>query len=43
MPKKVEKALFKKAREMHLIGEDADRFVYGTMRHKLGWKPKREK
>lgn len=41
MPKKFEKELRKQARKKGLTGEDADSYVYGTLR-KTGWKPKRE-
>ena len=43
MPKKMEKALFKRAhkleREHKLKKENEGAYVYGTMR-KTGWKPK---
>ena len=42
MPKPLERALTKKAKQMGLIGERRNAFIYGTMR-KSGWKPKREK
>lgn len=42
MPKAMEKALKKEAKQKGLTGERADAYVYGTMR-KEGWKPKREK
>ena len=41
MPKKLEQALKKKAKQKGFKGEKADAYVYGTMR-KTGWKPKRE-
>jgi len=41
MPKKVEKALKKKAEEMHLSEERAKAYIYGTM-HKLGLLPKKK-
>lgn len=42
MPKKMEKELREEARKKGLTGEDADAYVYGTMR-KTGWKPARQK
>ena len=42
MPKKMEKELKERARELGLRGEHFNAFVYGTMR-KTGWKPKRER
>ena len=42
MPKKLEAALKKEAKEKGLKGERADKYVYGTMR-KTGWKSKNEK
>jgi len=42
MPKKLEKALRAEARKRGLVGERADRYVYGAMR-KAGWRPRREK
>lgn len=42
MPVKVERALEREADKRGLEGEERDRFVYGTMRKRLGWKPKRE-
>ena len=44
MPTKVEKSLREEA-EKKFPGDKArqDRYIYGTMRHKLGWKPEREK
>lgn len=43
MPKKMEKALRKKAREKGLTGDRADAYVYGTMQEKTDWKPKRKR
>lgn len=54
MPKAVEKKLLAVAERMmksgqlkRKAGESAEeakgRYTYGTMRHKLGWKPKRER
>lgn len=42
MPVKAERALNKVADEKGLEGEERDRFVYGILRRKFGWKPKRE-
>lgn len=42
MPKKMEKVLMKKAKEMGLMGDKKDAYIYGTMR-KTGWKPGKEK
>ena len=42
MPKKFEKELRRKAKEKGMKGEEADAYVYGTLR-KTGWKPKKEK
>jgi len=42
MPKAQEAALKRKASKMHLSGERADAFVYGSLR-RSGWKPKRER
>lgn len=42
MPKAVEDALKRKAAKLGYKGERANAFVYGTLRHKFGWKPKRE-
>ena len=42
MPKKMERALKKKARKMGLGKERADAYVYGTMR-KTGWVPSTQK
>jgi len=43
MPKKIEKALFRAGRKKGKKGESLNAFVYGVLRHKFGWKPKREK
>lgn len=43
MPKTMERALRKKAKQMGLVGERKNAFIFGIMRHKIGWKPKREK
>ena len=43
MPKKMEQALKRQARKKGLTGKRADAYVYGTMRKKAGWKPKRER
>jgi len=42
MPKKLERALMRKARQMGLIGKRRNAYVYGTLR-KTGWKPKKHK
>lgn len=42
MPKKMEKALQKKAKKKGLKGKRKNAYIYGTMR-KAGWKPKRER
>lgn len=41
MPKAMERKLKAEARKKGLKGDDADAYVYGTMR-KTGWKPKRQ-
>ena len=41
MPKKVERALKRAAREKGYGKKRTDAFVYGTLR-KMGWKPERE-
>jgi hypothetical protein len=43
MPEKLEKKLKTEAAKKGLKGERADRYVYGTMRKKTGWKSDREK
>jgi hypothetical protein len=43
MPKKIEEALMKSGKKKHLEGESLDAYVYGTLRKRFGWKPKREK
>ena len=40
MPKKMERALKRRAKKKGLKGKRADAYVYGTMR-KAGWKPKK--
>jgi len=42
MPKALEKELQKEAKKKGLKGDQADAYVYGTLR-KTGWKPKKEK
>jgi len=42
MPKKMEKALKRKAKKKGLKGKARDAYIYGTLR-KTGWKPKRKK
>jgi hypothetical protein len=42
MPKKMERALKRKAKAKGLKGKRAAAYTYGTMR-KAGWKPKRER
>lgn len=42
MPKKLEQQLKRQARKKGLKGEDADAYVYGTLRE-TGWKPKKKK
>jgi hypothetical protein len=42
MPKKLERELKKEAKKKHLKGENANAYIFGTLR-KTGWKPKREK
>jgi len=42
MPKAVERALKRKGKSQGLTGKDLNRFVYGTLRHEYGWKPKSE-
>ena len=41
MPKEMERALRREARRRGLSGERADAYVYGTMRKKAGWRPKK--
>jgi len=43
MPKKLEEKLKREAAAKGLKGAKADAYVYGTLRHKTGWKPDREK
>jgi hypothetical protein len=43
MPEKAERMLRREASKQGMTGKEADRYVYGTLRHKFGWKPKREK
>jgi hypothetical protein len=43
MPKKIENALKKSGRKKNLSGERLNAYVYGSLRKKFGWKPKREK
>jgi len=43
MPKAMEEALKREAAKKGLTGDRYNAFVYGTMRNKTGWKPKREK
>ncbi len=42
MPKKLERALKRRAKKLGLSEERKDAYVYGTLR-KTGWRPKREK
>jgi len=42
MPRKLEKALKRKARKKGLKGDRADAYAYGILRT-TGWKPKRER
>jgi hypothetical protein len=43
MPKAMERALKKRAKKMGLGKKRTGAFVYGTMRKKTGWKPKRKR
>ena len=43
MPKKVEIALKKEGKAKGYTGDRLNAFVFGTLRHKFGWKPKRER
>jgi len=43
MPKAIEKKLKKQARKKGLSGKRLNAYVYGTLRKKFGWKPKRKK
>jgi hypothetical protein len=43
MPEMIENKLKAQARKRGLKGEEADKYVYGTLRSKFGWKPKSEK
>jgi len=41
MPKSLERKLKATARRKGITGKRAGAYVYGTMRNKMGWKPKR--
>jgi hypothetical protein len=43
MPKAMEEALRRRAKELGLTGERKNAFIYGTMQKKTDWKPKRKK
>ena len=43
MPKAIEEALKRQGRSKGLKGKRLARFVYGTLRKKFGWKPRRER
>lgn len=43
MPKWAEQMLAKTANKKGLKGERKNAYIYGTLRHKFNWKPKREK
>lgn len=43
MPEAVERRLQNVAKARGYTGRSRDAFVYGTLRHKYGWKPEREK
>lgn len=43
MPELIENKLKAQARKRGLKGDDADKYVYGTLRKKFNWKPKGEK
>lgn len=42
MPKKVEAKLAREAKKKGLTGKRKAAYVFGTMRKKLGWKPKKK-
>ncbi len=42
MPKKMERELKKEAKKRGMKGEQANAFIYGTMR-KTGWEPRKKK
>lgn len=42
LPKAIERKLEKEASKKGLKGARKRAYVYGTLRHKFGWKPKRE-
>ena len=39
----MEEELKKQARKKGLKGKRANAYIYGTMRSKIGWKPKKKK
>mgnify|MGYP006943719427 CR=1 FL=1 len=43
MPKKMEEALKKSAAKKGLKGKRKEVYIYGTLRKKTGWKPKKRK
>lgn len=43
MPRQIEEALKRQASKKGLKGKKRNAFIYGTLRHKFGWKPKRER
>lgn len=43
MPKAIEDALKRQADRNGLKGKRRNAFIYGTLRKKFGWKPKRER
>jgi len=43
MPKKEEEKLRKQGRKKGLSGERLNAYIFGTLREKFHWKPKREK
>ena len=43
MPKALEDKLKREAAKRGYTGARADAFIYGTMRRKTGWKPRRER
>lgn len=42
MPKEKEEMLKRQGKKKHLTGKRLDAYVYGTLRNKFHWKPKRE-
>lgn len=43
MPKQIEDALKRQADAKGMKGKKRNAFIYGTLRKKFGWKPKKER